>query len=276
MALNFERAPEVPLWKLLLKKTKKLGPGDSIPRMEATARSLSGDLEAFRRVCGYARSNPLPLTWPALLAQPLQLAIFQDPAFPLPVTGIVHTRQQIRWRRPLQVDEPLSARCLVEGHRVVRSGGEFDLQTTIFSGEEVVYEATTTILSRAIRGNGEEKQPPPEKSFPWSRSTTWKVPADQGRRYAAVSGDYNPIHISWLGARLFGFPRPIVHGWWTLGRAIAELDDDLPPSGRLEVRFVSPIPLPSKVSFHSGRQGDVLHFAVAGKKPCLVAEIHPL
>ena len=42
-----------------------------------------------------------------------------------------------------------------------------------------------------------------------SRSTRWRLPADQGRRYAAVSGDYNPIHLYGWAARPFGFKQPI-------------------------------------------------------------------
>ena len=36
----------------------------------------------------------------------------------------------------------------------------------------------------------------------------------EGRAYAALTGDYNPIHVSHLGARLFGFKRAITHGMW--------------------------------------------------------------
>src|SRR6266487_1403229 len=46
----------------------------------------------------------------------------------------------------------------------------------------------------------------------------WELPADLGRRYAAVSGDRNPIHLYRLTAWLFGFRRPIAHGMWAAAR----------------------------------------------------------
>ena len=51
----------------------------------------------------------------------------------------------------------------------------------------------------------------------------WRLAPDLGRRYAAVSGDFNPIHLSPATSRLFGFRRPIIHGMWTHARALAGL-----------------------------------------------------
>ena len=51
---------------------------------------------------------------------------------------------------------------------------------------------------------------------------------DIGRRYGAVSGDRNPIHLYPLTARLFGFRRAIAHGMWTKARCLAALEGRLP------------------------------------------------
>jgi acyl dehydratase len=74
-----------------------------------------------------------------------------------------------------------------------------------------------------------------------------------GRDYAAVSGDHNPIHTSRLGARLFGFPRPIAHGMWTKARCLAALDGRLPPAYSVDVAFKLPILLPATVGFAAAR-----------------------
>ena len=34
-----------------------------------------------------------------------------------------------------------------------------------------------------------------ELEQPAPTGTSWKLPGDLGRRYAAVSGDHNPIHL---------------------------------------------------------------------------------
>jgi acyl dehydratase len=99
----------------------------------------------------------------------------------------------------------------------------------------------------------------------------WRVPARVGGDYAAVSGDRNPIHTSRIGARLFGFPRPIAHGMWSVARCLAALEGRLPDAYTVEVRFQRPILLPATVSFayDDGR------FALFGRKPHLAGQVTP-
>ena len=66
-------------------------------------------------------------------------------------------------------------------------------------------------------------------------------------RYAAVSGDVNPIHLHPLTARVFGFPRAIAHGMWTAARALAALQGRLPDALTYDVGFGRPLLLPSTV-----------------------------
>jgi len=272
LTLDHPTPPEVPLWRALTHRPAGFAADSSIPAIEARAERLGGDPAAYAPVCGFPRVDPLPLTWPAVAARGLQMAVMTHPAFPLPVPGIVHVRQQIRWSRPLRADEPLSVAVRVEGHRVVRLGGEFDLHTEVRDGGgEGVWSAVTTILSKAIPGDGVKRARPADSPFRPTRSTRWRLPADQGRRYAAVSGDWNPIHLHPWSARLFGFSRPIMHGWWLLARSLAELDDEIPAGGTVDVRFVSPVPLPGTVEFRSGPAPGGVRFELIGSKgPCLV------
>lgn len=271
--LEFGAVPPGSLWASFRKRGAWKG---SVPRVEARAAEVPTDASAYARVCGFAEADPLPLTWPGVATVGLQLAVMTSPTFPLPILGIVHARQRITRRRHLRAGEPLAASCVVEGHRVVRSGGEVDLVVTVTASGEPVWEGVTTILSKAIPGTGGERGDPPAAPA-WApiRSTTWRLPADLGWRYAAVSGDYNPIHLSPWTSRLFGFPRPIAHGWWALARALAELDRDVPAACTLDARFVGVLPLPGTVCFTSGAlAGGGLRFEVAGKKPCIVGELH--
>ncbi|MHB9852795.1 MaoC/PaaZ C-terminal domain-containing protein [Streptomyces krungchingensis] len=75
----------------------------------------------------------------------------------------------------------------------------------------------------------------------------WRLAGDVGRRYAAVSGDRNPIHLRPFTARLFGFPRAIAHGMWTVARCLAEYG----PQGEVTVRadFRTPVLLPGTVTY---------------------------
>jgi acyl dehydratase len=76
------------------------------------------------------------------------------------------------------------------------------------------------------------------------------------RRYAWVSGDYNPIHLSALTAKLFGFPQAIAHGLWNKARTLAALGERLPVANiDIEVEFKKPVRLPSEVALHASGAG---------------------
>jgi acyl dehydratase len=78
---------------------------------------------------------------------------------------------------------------------------------------------------------------------------TWRLGGDVGRRYAAVSGDHNPIHLYPLTAKAFGFRRQIAHGMWSLARCVAALENRLPDAVTVHAAFRKPILLPSTVAF---------------------------
>ena len=83
----------------------------------------------------------------------------------------------------------------------------------------------------------------------------WRLPADLGRTYAAVSGDANPIHLYPLTAKALGFPRQIAHGMWTKARSVAAIENRLPEAVTVEVAFKKPVFLPGTVAF-AARQDD--------------------
>ncbi|GAA4957381.1 MaoC/PaaZ C-terminal domain-containing protein [Actinoplanes utahensis] len=103
--------------------------------------------------------------------------------------------------------------------------------------------------------------------------SVWRVPARVGTDYAAVSGDRNPIHTSRLGARLFGYPRPIAHGMWTKARALAALEGRLPDTSTIDVTFKKPLLLPCRAEFHATRTPSGWDFSVHSAHPHLTGSI---
>jgi acyl dehydratase len=76
------------------------------------------------------------------------------------------------------------------------------------------------------------------------------VPLNIGRQFAALCGDYNPIHVHSIFAKLFGFKTAIAHGMWVCGRALSFIEQVPGWTGQnvieLEVFFRKPVPMPSK------------------------------
>ncbi|MDO8394817.1 MAG: MaoC family dehydratase, partial [Dietzia sp.] len=79
--------------------------------------------------------------------------------------------------------------------------------------------------------------------------------------YASVSGDRNPIHVSKVGAKAFGFPNVIAHGMWTAATMLGVVEGAIPERARYSVEFGKPVVLPAKLAIYA-RRG-----AVAGTRP---------
>lgn len=227
--------------------------GREIPEVTLTLPSVAVDRErlaAYDRVCGFSLSDTLPPTYIHILAFPLHLALMSDPSFPFPAIGLVHIANEITQRRPVDAAEKLSLRVSPTPLREHPRGRQFSLRTEARVDEEVVWEEISTILKRGSSSEGGGSAPRSSASDEELPATaTWRLRGDLGRRYAAVSGDMNPIHMHPLSAKLFGFQSAIAHGMWTKARCLAALEGRLPDAFVVEVSFRRPIVLPATVAF---------------------------
>jgi acyl dehydratase len=66
-----------------------------------------------------------------------------------------------------------------------------------------------------------------------------------------ASGDFNPIHLHPLSAKLFGFERHIIHGMWSAGRILSLFEKRMPESFELTIAFKTPVFLPASVIFRN-------------------------
>ena len=206
-------------------------------------------IERYARVCGFIPEHGVPLTFPHLLAFPLHLLMLTDPAFPWPALGLVHLANHVRLRRPLAYNEVL--RVEVEFGALLRhdKGQAFVLHTRLYRRGEAVWDGDSVYLKRGVAPLGDPLAALETERDALQRVARWQLPAQLGRDYAHVSGDYNPIHLTTLSAKAFGFPRAIAHGMWTLARATAALQ---PPKAFAEAlisaEFKLPMLLPSDAS----------------------------
>ena len=91
--------------------------------------------------------------------------------------------------------------------------------------------------------------------------------ADLGRRYGEVSGDRNPIHLTAITAKMFGFQRAIAHGMWTKARALSCLLPSTPlEQATLNVDFKTPLLLPGRATLWTTRTAQGALFEVRDAK----------
>lgn len=79
---------------------------------------------------------------------------------------------------------------------------------------------------------------------------TRTVEVDRARlvRYAGASGDFNPIHWNDAFAAEVGLPGVIAHGMFTMGAAVALVEDWAGDPGAVvdyQTRFTRPVPVPN-------------------------------
>jgi hypothetical protein len=233
------------------------GGGGEIPDLELSLDGVAAgpaEVAAYGKVCGFPLRDELPPTYPHVEAFPLHMALMADSSFPFGAVGLVHVENEIVQHRPLGVGEEHSLLVRATPLRPHARGKTFSLLTEARVGEELAWESTTTILRRGS-GKGERPVAKGEESsrepLDVPASAEWRLGGDLGRRYAAVSGDRNPIHMHSLSAKPLGFPAAIAHGMWTKARCLAALESRLPDSFTASVRFRKPILLPAKVEFGS-------------------------
>ncbi|MBC3303564.1 acyl dehydratase [Pseudomonas sp. SWRI18] len=221
---------------------------------------------AYRKVCGFDDSPILPATYPHILAFGLQMQLLTDQSFPFPLLGLIHLSNRIRIHRPLGGVSELSVGVHAQNLKPHPKGATFDLVTTVEDALGLLWEAESRMLCRGVKLEGEPGsdvvQPSPNQV---SELTRWNAPADIGRRYARVSGDYNPIHLSAHTAKLFGFPQAIAHGLWNKARTLAALGDHLPAANiEIDVAFKKPVRLPGEVTLLSSAPGSAGEFWLKG------------
>jgi acyl dehydratase len=231
---------------------------------------------AYDRVCGFALSDTLPPTYPHVLAFPLAIELIASREFPFGALGLVHVDNAIEQLRPLRADEPLD--LLVWSERLAGHprGSTIDVVAEGSVGGEPVWRDRSTYLHRERAAS--KKGPGPLRDTP-EADAVWDVPGAVGRRYAAVSGDRNPIHLHGLAARLFGQPGAIAHGMWSKARCLAALQGHLPDAFAVAVAFKLPVRLPAKVAFASWREGEARRFALhdaRSGKPHLDGTLTPI
>ena len=202
----------------------------------------------------------------------------------------MHVEGELVHLRPLALDDHVRCRVELERAERVRKGIRLTVSARNWTaGGQLCTQSTAVFLARTrthseeardasprstARDEGDPRGEPPSQ---WDEVTEWSLRGDAGRRYAAVSGDWNPIHLWSVTARPFGFRRPILHGFCTqamVAHALIEhrLGGDPAALRRLRIAFRAPLALPGRARLLVGDGIGVRWFRVAGEGDTVYAE----
>ncbi len=178
-----------------------------------------------------------PLTLPVLVgsdALRLPLVAWAEARGALPV----HVREVIVLTRPLEpgADFHLSASLNELGPAAELTAILKDAR----SGDIVARHEARVVGSSQLTptSSGRQAAAPPDADAVALGAVTEALIA----RYAAVSGDDNPVHLDAAAARALGLPGPIAHGMCLMGMMQQALEPVAYPC-RFEAQFVGPAPL---------------------------------
>jgi acyl dehydratase len=257
-AAKFFELSEFPNGKALLLKAattsnKKPKPDTQAARLGARVKKVFIDREWVRQynaVCGF-KEDEISLTAPQVVASPLHMYLLSRPEHPMPMLGMVHLHNSIECSKPLEYGVPYDVVVTVGETRSISLGLEFDVHTEFLVGEEVHWRSVMTILCRVKGMPKPLTKPAPVEplSAVGAQYAAVKVPENQGRKYAKVSNDYNPIHLYAQTAKMFGFKQAIVHGMWTAAKTLSIVEASLGSrASKFDLSFKQPVFLPSGIS----------------------------
>ncbi len=226
-----------------------------IPEIEVNVKGIKlckKNVSDYADICGFKfDGKTIPLSYPHVPAFSLHMELMVNKAFPLPVIGLVHVRNELTAHRAVTLDETLDIKVFISGRRSANKGLEFDITTEVTIKNTLVWDSVSTFLYRHKSTNENKKKSSPLAGSKYPYQQDWTLQENLGRNYALISGDSNPIHIHSLTAKLFGFKQAIAHGMWTKAKAISSLQPLLKSSAlRVKVDFKQPVFLPCKLKMN--------------------------
>ncbi len=218
-----------------------------------------GALTRFQQLFGAAVRDRLPSAYLHTLAFPVALSVLARADFPLPLLGLVHLSNEVHQARQVGAFEALDVVAWAEDLRPHAAGTQVDLVIEASVGGERIWTGRSVYLARGLRTDGAAPAVRRDGDRPAFSAPVptglWRLGADTGRRYAAVSGDWNPIHLTGPTAKVLGMKGAIAHGMYLASRMV---DEAVPaPGGALAWRidFAAPVQLPGTVTTSFARAG---------------------
>ena len=230
----------------------------SLPSLRCSPRQV----RRYDRACGFSDAgDTLPASYLHTLAFRLQMQLMLRKDFPVAPMGSVHLSNTIIQHRPIRLDETLKLDCELAGHEESDRGIEFAFRCRAYANGECVWEDDSRYLSRRASKGGKKTPKKHAEPHRYSQQLPLPIGAVTARRYALASGDFNPIHLTNLSAKLLGFRKMVVHGMWSKAACIAKLNggENRGPL-RCEVEFKTPVFLPADTVLHYETEGDTTVF----------------
>lgn len=195
----------------------------------------------YRDICGFdVKKKDVPVTYPYVMIFPIQGLLLVDRAFPFQAMGLVHLANRIQQFGAIKAGSKVTISVRFDKTVVPHTKGYcFNVISEIFTSPSpdaaLLWRCEATYLSRARNTSLLSGDSPTYASkltdsdmADLQKDKDWTLRGDFSRKYAAISGDYNPIHLYAATAKPLGFPHGcIMHGMWSVAACTAALMPDV-------------------------------------------------
>ena len=162
---------------------------------------------------------------------------------------LLHSAQDMEFLAPLRPGDSITSTARIASIETHQGGESMALEIEARNDRRDI--VNRTVFTSFIRGRRSSAPPVDSKPEPVDRgaplvTVAQTIDLDQTSRYAAASGDLNPIHVDANVARMAGLPGIIVHGLCTMAFTAKVIVDRLCAGDptrlkRLAVRFSRPV-----------------------------------
>lgn len=241
-------------------------------------RAEPRELASFLEITGLPERRDLPLLYPYVFGFRLAMAVLTHPVFPVPIWGVLQTRNHLTQYRPIAAESVMDIETRVLGGRPTAKGAEFDLRTTVRVDAAIAWESLVTFFARGRFGEPGPDSPLVRSPTEYGPLVAAWTPRNAGHwRFGRYTGDYNGIHFWDAYARRFGFQCALFHPPRVLGECLGRLAGPLGRGGpqRLDAWLKGPVPHGTPVRLHELCGTDQTTFAlfVERERPCIVGRL---
>jgi acyl dehydratase len=205
-------------------------------RLEMPLVVSRADMESYERAtCASNTASPTSgansLFLLSPVTEPLMFLLLARPACPILPVGSVNVRNRFEFLSPTECKNvSLRTRLRAEASlrrkgRRVKRGVEFDVVIEVLAEDtgDLIFRQIMTILQflnemveprwqDSSQKESSDSSSLPDEAYKTTSEEMVTIHEKEPSKWAALCKDYNPIHISVMAARLFGFPGKIAHG----------------------------------------------------------------
>lgn len=200
-----------------------------------------------------------------VLTLPMQLKLMSSAPFPFKTLGLVHLANKVDVNQLPKVGANLHLTCCFGNAYSHRKGVVFEMHSEASENGTLLVKATSFYLARTETAITHSLSPFDDTKlllnacdYAGKRDDSNVIEdiasmvfsENIGRKYARVSGDYNPIHLWPVTSKPFGFRKAIAHGMFSNALALSIIQQkgasDLQKDCSIRAVFKQAIFLPSE------------------------------